>query len=283
MVFKLDRDVTQVIPQAIGFNYDELKAALTEQLSKYQGMVVVKGDKADAKKARSSLNSLSKALNDNRIVIGKEWNAPLDAFKKQVDELIALAKEPAAEIDKQIKAIEQVEREDKRKEIADYFHESGLDAKVAGLGEGDQLHRFFDDKWLNSSATMANIKKELSAKVTKVAGELKTVEAMDVKHKDVLQAEYLRTLDIGTALAAREAHENTLATRAKALADSAVPAPPEPTYSAPAAPEVQPVPAESRPNVRTVEILFENTTKPFRLALKKLCAEHNITFTGVTR
>ena len=55
------------IPDAISFNYDELKQELAEKVSMYETMVYTEEQIKEAKADKASLNKLKKALNDERI------------------------------------------------------------------------------------------------------------------------------------------------------------------------------------------------------------------------
>lgn len=55
------------IPEKISFNYEELKAELTEKVAFYETLVYTDDQVKDAKADRATLNKLKKTLNDERI------------------------------------------------------------------------------------------------------------------------------------------------------------------------------------------------------------------------
>lgn len=55
------------IPEKIEFNYEQLKAELTEKVSLYETMVYTDDQIKQAKADKANLNKLKKALNDERI------------------------------------------------------------------------------------------------------------------------------------------------------------------------------------------------------------------------
>ena len=69
------------LPEAILFNYDELKKELTEKVKTYETMAYTDDQIKDAKADRANLNKLKKALNDERIRREKEYMQPFNEFK----------------------------------------------------------------------------------------------------------------------------------------------------------------------------------------------------------
>ena len=174
-------DVERELPQAILFNFDELKAGLAATLEKHQGVVVTKDTMKDAKATRAELNNLKKAMNDNRISIGRAWNAPYEKFKARVDELIAMVDEPTAAIDAQVKAFEDKEREEKRAAITTFYAQN-----IKDLHDLLPLERIWDDKWLNKSVALNTATNELHTRIEAVRKEIATIQAMTIEHKDFL-------------------------------------------------------------------------------------------------
>ena len=93
------------IPEKISFNYEELKAELTEKVAFYETLVYTDDQVKDAKADRATLNKLKKTLNDERIRREKEYMQPFNEFKAQVNEIIGIIDKPIAVIDKQVKEL----------------------------------------------------------------------------------------------------------------------------------------------------------------------------------
>lgn len=71
-------------PEITVANEEQLANAIKQYASKYDGLVVTEETLADAKKARADLNKLSKAINDRRKEIKREYNDPLKKFESKV-------------------------------------------------------------------------------------------------------------------------------------------------------------------------------------------------------
>ena len=113
----ISTNIEKELPQAIIFNFDEIKKELSLALKKYQNLVVTEDAITEAKATRADLNRLKKAINDGRIQVGKQWNKPYDEFKKKCDELIGMIDDPTAEIDKQIKEFEEFQKAEKKADL----------------------------------------------------------------------------------------------------------------------------------------------------------------------
>ena len=87
--------VEQLIPAMLAWNNTELMAQVEATLKQYQGLTYTDEQMGEAKKDKAALNAFIKALNDERIRIGKVYAAPYDRFKAEVDEVIATVAEAA--------------------------------------------------------------------------------------------------------------------------------------------------------------------------------------------
>ena len=65
-------------------NYDEMKRQIEDYVETYRGSVVTAQTVAGDKLVRQQMNKLSKALNDRRKEIKREYNKPLAAFENQI-------------------------------------------------------------------------------------------------------------------------------------------------------------------------------------------------------
>lgn len=268
-------DIDHELPQQIIFNFEELRAELAATLEKYQNLIVTEDTIAEAKATRADLNRLKKAMNDNRISIGKAWNAPYDKFKAKVDELIKMVDEPTAEIDKQVKAFEQAERDDKAASIAEFYENN-----VKDLRDLLPLERIFDDKWLNKGVHLNTATNELYDRMEAVRREIETIQAMTIEHKDFLLAAYLRTLNIGQALDERRVYEEeqqALKRRSgqearQETSQESQAAPPSPTTAAPT--------PQAQEETRDLALRFYSTTRAFRQELKAVAQKHGIKYEG---
>ena len=181
------------VPEQIVFNYDELKAELTEKVHVYESMVYGENEIKEAKADRASLNKLKKALNDERIRREKEYMKPFNDFKLKINEIIAIIDKPVAIIDAQVKDYEAKKRDEKS-------------AAIVALWEGKErpdwlaLGSVFDESWLNASTSLKSIGEAMDAKLAQIKAELGTLAKLPTFCFEATE-EYKRTLDMNKAIA----------------------------------------------------------------------------------
>jgi hypothetical protein len=166
----------------------DIKAIVQKKLELYQGKDY-KGDIAEAKKDRATLNKAEAQLNQDRLDYEKKWLEPFDAFKVIVNETRNEIKDVVSVIDSAIKAKEQAEKDDKKKLIQDFFDKQGITLFT--------LDSIFKNEWLNKTASMKSIEAEITARKDKINSELAILDRLN---EPEAKAHYLDTLDLSSAL-----------------------------------------------------------------------------------
>lgn len=284
-------DIEKELPQIIEFNFEPLKKELAATLEKYDGVVVTKEGIKDAKSTRADLNRFKKSLNDTRIAIGKAWNRPYESFKAQVDELITMVDQPAAAIDTQIKAFEAAEQDEKRAAITSFYTQN-----IKELQDVLPIERIWDDKWLNKTVALNSATDQLYDRIDAVRKDLKTIDTMEIAHKDYLRSAYLRTLRLGDAMDERRKYEEeqkALKAREPQVLSAGDPeafAKAQPgdvinfggAQTAPAQfpPEIDTPPAPIPETPRDLSLRLFDTTREQRKALQMYLRQNNIRYEG---
>jgi len=167
------------------------------------------------------LNKAAKVLNDKRIELEKQFMAPFSEFKEVITDTCKLIKTATDKIDGVVKESEEKEKENKRRQIVDYF--DGLNFNLVAL------EKFFDEKWLNKTAKIKDVQKEIQDKINKINDDILTIEAIG-SDVDLLKSLYLDTLNLNSTIqygntlrenrekAQREAEERAKAATATATA-----------------------------------------------------------------
>lgn len=182
-------------PNAIVFNFDELKTAIETKASEYASLVYTDEQIKTAKNDRANLNKLKKALNDERLKQEREYMKPFDVFKAQVKELVTIIDKPCNLIDTQIKEYEEQIREAKREEIEGYFNGKEKHSEFSEL----TLDRIFDDRWLNASVSMQTVTTAIDDTFTQIAQDIDTIVKMGRHTAEALRA-YKRRLNLADAM-----------------------------------------------------------------------------------
>ena len=207
MALILSTPIEQLVPQLIAWNNSDLMASVKERLTEYVGKIYDEKSITEAKSDKAQLNNFAKALNAERIRIGKIYDAPLQKFKSEVDEVIHAVEEVSATIDEQVKAYEQVRQDARLAENKEYFA-SVLPETLAQFVSYEKIAK---KEWLNASKTPTAVRKEIDAAVQKIISELATIDALGDKDAD-MKAEYFQTLDLAATI---QAHERRKADKAR--------------------------------------------------------------------
>lgn len=180
------------LPEAINFNFEELKTAITEKSEQYAKIVYTDDNIKAAKEDRADLNRLKKALNDERIRRQKEYMKPFDNFKAKIDEIIGIIDKPVLAIDKQIKEYEAIKQDEKKANIEEMF-------KNMLFPEWMTVDQIWNQKWLNASTSMTAIESELLSFKNEVIRNCQTLATLPMhSHEAVIT--YHKTLDMAQAL-----------------------------------------------------------------------------------
>lgn len=181
------------LPAEIQFNFDEIKEEISEKLQKFENLVYTDEQIKEAKADRSSLNKLKKALQDEKIRRKKEYLKPFEDFENKINEIIKLIDAPVGLIDKQVKEFEEKKKADKRIEIGSYWDS-------IEHPEWFTLAKIFDERWLNASYSMRQIKDDINGWINRINSEMETLEQLDSFSFEAIET-YKRSLDLNQAIA----------------------------------------------------------------------------------
>lgn len=281
------------IPEKISFNYEELKAELTEKVAFYETLVYTDDQVKDAKADRATLNKLKKTLNDERIRREKEYMQPFNEFKAQVNEIIGIIDKPIAVIDKQVKEFEDQKKAKKQKDIEELFAGMGFQSFVT-------LEKIWDPKWLNASTSMKSIEEQMRSRMYQIGDDVLTLHNLPEFGFEATEV-YKQTLDINKAIKeaqrmaeiakakaeaeakkkaaeeARKAEEERKAKEIKEELSQTVIVPAKPNELQAAMPPVEPVQSEPKFPVRFEAIMTEKQGEELNLWF----AERNIEFKAI--
>lgn len=157
--------------EPVKFNYEELKAQLTTKVENYKSIVYTEETMKEAKADRANFNKLVKALNDEKIRVRNIVLEPFTPFEKQCNELIELAKDASTHIDTQVKDYEKQLKDEKLKEIMNFF--------IENIGEYKDLIDFdkiFNERWLNVTYKMDQIEKDILHTITKTKTDMNVID-----------------------------------------------------------------------------------------------------------
>ena len=151
MEFLIKTDL-KTIPEKIDFNFEEMKAELSEKLAAYNALVVTEDSIKSAKADKANLNKLRTAVEDKRKEIKKLCLAPYEVFEKQCKEIVALIDQPIKSIDGQIAVFDQKLQDEKWEQISGYYK-----AEVKELISVVPLEKIVSPKWKNKTESLETV------------------------------------------------------------------------------------------------------------------------------
>lgn len=202
MEVRLTPAIEQIIPPQISFNFEEIRAELAQKLQVYQNMVVTEDGVKEAKADRARLNKFKAALADSRKSVKSQWNQPLSDFEDKMKELEKMVDAPIGAIDRQVKSFEELKKQDKRQTIEQFFAES-----VGDLEDFLPLQKIWNDRWLNVTYSMEEIKREILERMRKTHNDIQIILAMQLPCCDQMLSAYLDTLDMSRAMEEKHKYE----------------------------------------------------------------------------
>lgn len=183
-----------VLPKKIDWNYEELKAEITEKAKIYETMVYTDDQIKIAKSDKAKLNHLKKALNDERIAREREYMKPFNEFKAQINEIISIIDKPVSIIDKQVKEYDQIKKQEKAKKCLELFEELNQDYNWL------DYNKISNPKWGNATFGLNKVQEEIEGKLERIENDLNTLSSLEAFSFEAIE-EYKRSLDVGKAIA----------------------------------------------------------------------------------
>ena len=174
-------------------NAKAIKTLVEKQIELYDISNYSTDDIAKCKQDKALLNKATKALNDKRISLEKEWNTPFEEFKSTVKETVDLIKSAATKIDSIIKQDEERSKNEKLAEIRKIAESAGLNKLEI------KLEKVMNPKWLNKSTSIKSIEKEMAEKVKTINESIETLGSYSDVATAVI-ARYKENLDLNEAI-----------------------------------------------------------------------------------
>lgn len=201
--FRMITDLATVAPKELLFNYEELKAYLSEELQAYKTMIVTSDAITDAKSTRAYLNKLAASLDEYRKTVKKILLEQYENdFAPKVNELITMTKEAVDHIDVQIKAFERQEKDMRVASLRSYF-----DSSVHGLEDYISWERIYNPKWETKSYGMANAEMDIDREIETTEANVEAIRAMHSPFETALLLVLSETGDMGKVMQKKAACE----------------------------------------------------------------------------
>lgn len=184
--------------QKIEWNYDELKAEITAASQEYETSVYTDESIKKARADRAKLRKFVDAMAAERTRVRKELLKPDEEFGSQIKELTGIIEKAINNIDQQVKGYEQRLRNEKTAKVREFYEEN-----IHDLAEYLPFERVFRPEYALTSTTMKSIREEILSLIQKVSEGLAILNEVESRYAGDMKAVFLRTYDIGAAMAER--------------------------------------------------------------------------------
>lgn len=144
-----------------------------------------------AKKDRAELNKAEKNIAEQYASLKEAYEKPLQNIDVNIKQIRKAIKDASGVVDNAVKTYEERQKRKKKQEIEDYFTTKRFDLVP--------LEKIFDQKWLNKTAKMKDIREEIDEAVSTVYRDIEILEKIP-EHGMAAKAFYLGCLDMGAAL-----------------------------------------------------------------------------------
>lgn len=203
--------------QKIEWNYEELKTEVAAAADEYAVSVYTDETIKQAKADRAKLNKFVDALKGKRTEIRKKLLEPDGPFGQEVQDVISIVQRAIDNIDSQVKDYERRQREEKTAKVRDFYDSNIHEDIITYL----PFERVMKPEYALASTTMKSIKEEILSLIQRVDEGLAILNEVDSPYAGEMKEVFLRTYDIGAAMAERNRLEAAEQKRQEYVAEQA--------------------------------------------------------------
>lgn len=207
--FVITSDLAPLRSFSIEANFEEVKAFLQERLTPYQNMVVTPDDIVTAKRYRAAINKVKDNLDACRKEARAAALASYEPFKSKCDELTSLCDSASANLSSQIKAFENQKKEEKIKELRQYFQDQAGNAKSFISFES-----IFHQRWENATFPIPLAKKEIDQSISDCMEAVRAIRSLNSEFETTLLDLYRERQNLAECL---QKHQRLIALKEQEL------------------------------------------------------------------
>ena len=201
-----------VIP-AMSWNKDEVQKNLDEMLAAYTGRVYTPDSIKSAKADRALIRKWKTQLGSALTAANKLYTDPLESFKTSIREMQAQCDKAANAIDKQVKAVEQAEKDEKAASLR-FVYQDCIDELKPLI----PFERLLDAHWLNKTYDLAQAEKELRQAVENIRSDLAFLRETCGIDLEPCTTEYLKDFSVNAAVREHNRREDSRSAQREAEA-----------------------------------------------------------------
>lgn len=172
---------------------EELKGEILEKVKTANALVCTEDTVKEVKKVRTDLTKQFKELEDQRKAVKNAVMTPYNEFEEIYKENVSdLFKEADATLKAKIDSVEDGIKEEKRKELSEYFEEYKNSLNI-GFVSFETM-----DLKVGLSDSMKSLKEKVSQYLDKINDDLMLIDTQE--HKEEILVEYRNSLNVANAI-----------------------------------------------------------------------------------
>ena len=218
--FQITTDLAVIRDITVAANFDELLAAVSEISAPYEALVVTPETVRNAATDRAKLRKLQSRLDEQRKLVKAACMAPADAFAEKLKPAMERIGAAIDNLDKQVKAYEAQEVEEKMARLRQYFEQSVTDVS-RDYADWEKIASRHKD-WKNKGKTEEQCQSDIQVELMNIERSLNALRNYSDEYKVPMLDAFAKNYDLADALTAfqnmkrREETERILAEKADA-------------------------------------------------------------------
>ena len=191
---ELEMVVESIVPAVINSNIKKFKEAIIPAVQKYKNIVVTKENYKDVKKTLTDINKSGKQINDYKIDVKKQANAPVIEFEEDVKEILAAYDLVVEPIKNAIKKFEDEAKQEKKKKLLEKINglkKVAVDNGFISKEYADKIE--FNDDWLKTTWTETKVLQEVNTKLNELVAQETKDNDQRQKDKESIALIYSQT------------------------------------------------------------------------------------------
>ena len=195
-------------------NLDEIQKNVDSLLADYTGRVYTSEEIGGAKKDRARLNGWEKDLASAQKAIKDHYMNVIQPDLDRMSQIRSQIKACSVAIDRQVKAVETAEKEEKRQALELIYR----DAAGEDLAQLISFEQVLETHWLNKTFSLEAASRDLRKILEQRREELRIIRDTCGEDAEACTTEYLRNLSLNAALNEYQRRKDSRAAQAQAEA-----------------------------------------------------------------
>ena len=196
--FQITTDLAVIRDFTVAANFDELLAAVAEISAPYEAMIVTPDTVRNAAADRAKLRKLQSRIDEQRKAVKAACMAPAEAFAEKMKPALDRIGAAIDNLDRQVKAFEAQEAEEKLERLRVYFGES-LNANTKDCADWEKIAARHRD-WKNKGKSEEQCRSEIQIELANIDRSVNAMQGYPEQYKAPMMEAFCRNYELADAL-----------------------------------------------------------------------------------